>query len=205
LSGVFAGALAAASCTKVQLEGTGPVYAVLDQLSGSAGAKPTEFGGFLASDVLTYVKRTINNTQVCMPMMLEDAGRATLHLAMKDPGSDAAPTKPSPANTITFTRYHVNYVRADGRNTPGVDVPHGFDAGMTTSVVGSDVAIGQVVIVRRQAKEEAPLKALAGGGGALVISTIAEVTFYGTDQAGHPVTVTGHIAVDFSDWADPDC
>ena len=41
------------------------------------------------------------------------------------------------------------------------------------------------MLVRAQAKLEAPLKALRGGGGAIVISTIAEITFYGTDQNGN--------------------
>jgi hypothetical protein len=58
--------------------------------------------------------------------------------------------------------------------------------------------------VRVQAKIEAPLKALAGGGGAMVISTLAEVTFFGVDQAGREVIVKGRIGVDFADWADPD-
>ena len=58
-------------------------------------------------------------------------------------------------------------------------------------------------LVRVQAKQEAPLKALVGNGGAIAISTIAEVTFYGTDQAGRPVSVTGQISVDFNDWGDP--
>ncbi len=201
----LAALLAFAGCTSAQLEGQSPAYAVLDQLSAAAGAKPTEFNGYLASDVLTFVKKSINNQQVCVPTVYEDAGRATFHLGLKDPGSDATPTIPSPANTINFTRYHVTYVRADGRHTEGVDVPYGFDGGMTVSVSSANVSIGQLIVVRLQAKEEAPLKALAGGGGAVTISTIAEVTFYGMDQAGHAVAVTGHINVDFSDWADPDC
>jgi hypothetical protein len=45
--------------------------------------------------------------------------------------------------------------------------------------------------------------ALANGGGAIVISTIARVTFYGRDQAGREVSVTGQIGVNFSDWGDP--
>ena len=35
-----------------------------------------------------------------------------------------------------------------------------------------------------------------------VISTIAEVTFYGHDQNGRAVSVTGRLDVDFSDWGD---
>jgi hypothetical protein len=57
--------------------------------------------------------------------------------------------------------------------------------------------------VRAQAKLEAPLKALRNGGGAIAISTIADVTFYGTDQNGNTVSVTGSISVNFADWGDP--
>jgi hypothetical protein len=56
-------------------------------------------------------------------------------------------------------------------------------------------------LVRIQAKQEAPLQALAGGGSSIAISTIARVTFYGHDQTGREVSVTGNIEVDFADWA----
>ena len=203
---VVAAALAfGAACTSKQLEGQSSVYAVLDQLSASAGVKPNEFAGYLSSDVQTYVKKNINNVQVCVPQVFEDAGRATFHLQLKDPGSAANPIIPSPSNTVTFTRYHLDYVRADGRNTPGVDVPYGFDGAMQLSVSGGNVSIGQLIIVRLQAKQEAPLLALIGNGGARVISTLANIMFYGTDAAGRAVSVKGLINVDFADWGDPDC
>ena len=50
-------------------------------------------------------------------------GRVTLRLALKDPGATSA-TAPSPTNLITIKRYRVRFIRADGRNTPGVDVPY---------------------------------------------------------------------------------
>ena len=58
-------------------------------------------------------------------------------------------------------------------------------------------------IVRHQAKLEPPLKNLAGAGGGLgFISTIAEITFYGHDQNGNEVSVTGRMDVQFGDFAD---
>ena len=57
-------------------------------------------------------------------------------------------------------------------------------------------------IVRHQMKLEPPLKNLVGMGGLGFISTIAEVTFYGHDQNGNEVTVTGRIDVQFGDFAD---
>jgi hypothetical protein len=59
-------------------------------------------------------------------------------------------------------------------------------------------------MVRAQAKLEPPLRNLRAGGGAGLISTIADVTFYGKDQTGTDVSVTGSISVNFADWADPD-
>ena len=40
--------------------------------------------------------------------------------------------------------------------------------------------------------------------GAKAISTIAQITFYGTDQAGREVSASGNIGVTFADWGDPD-
>jgi len=91
------------------------------------------------------------------------------------------------------------YIRSDGRNVQGTDVPFAFDGGVTVTVDGASSV--PFTLVRAQAKHEAPLKALAGHGGAQHISTVARVTFYGHDQTGRGVTVTGNIEVDFADWA----
>jgi len=165
-------------------------YLIIDALEASSGAKPDTFDGTLASDVLT--KGTI----------YEDDAKVTLRLGMKDPGTATTPTTPSSANYITISQYHVSFVRSDGRNTPGVDVPYAFD-GAVTVTVGASVTTAILPLVRVQAKDEAPLKALVGGNGALAISTIAEVTFYGKDQTGRAVSVVGHISVNFADWGDP--
>jgi hypothetical protein len=191
------------SCTSTQTEGTASSYLIISSLSAASGAKPTDFAAVLASDVLTLVKKTDDTgATVFVPTIFEDAGQVTFRLGLKDPGSASSPSSPTTSNFITVTRYHVDFVRADGRNTPGVDVPFPFDGGMTVTVGGSAATAG-FSIVRLQAKLEAPLKALAGFGAADVISTVAKVTFYGTDQAGRPVSVTGNISVNFSDWGDP--
>ncbi len=38
----------------------------------------------------------------------------------------------------------------------------------------------------------------------LVISTIAEITFYGHDQTGREVITTGRISVHFANFGDPE-
>ena len=106
-------------------------------------------------------------------------------------------------NDIVFARYRVTYVRADGRNVPGVDVPFPFDgvANFRVPVDRSETSRA-FLLVRVQAKLESPLKELEGGGGSLVISTIARVDFFGQDLAGRQIQVTGFINVTFADFAD---
>lgn len=174
-------------------EGRGPSVLVLDVLTGASGADPDTFSNVLGSDVQTYVK--VGN--VLVPTTFEDPGEATFHVAMKD---IASPTTSN--NRITLTRYRVVYVRADGRNTPGVDVPYPFDGAITQTITGAQSTVG-FTLVRSVAKSEAPLMALIGNGGAQVIGVIAQVTFYGTDAAGNTVMVTGQMTINFADWGDP--
>ena len=77
------------------------------QADPASGAELGTFSTVLQSDVLTKGS------------VLEDLGQVTLHIAMKDV---TALTEPTENNVITVNRYHVDYVRADGRNTQGVDV-----------------------------------------------------------------------------------
>lgn len=184
------------SCTTQQNTGTSPAYLIINQLLAARGDEPDEMSGDLASDVLTGGG------------VFADPAQVVMELALKDPGSANAPNKPTSMNFITVTRYHVEYIRADGRNTPGVDVPFPFDSAVTFNVNEEDGGIGNFTLVRVQAKLESPLMALrrpnpsTPPGGAVAISTIARITFYGTDQAGRAVSVTGEIGVNFADWAD---
>jgi hypothetical protein len=153
--------------------------------------------------VITLVDQTVNGTKMKVPTIFNDSGRATIRLALKNPGTVEVPTTPSSANEITITRYHVTFKRADGRNTPGVDVPWGFDGAVTATITAKDAITFGFELVRHQMKEEPPLKNLQNGGGSNLISTIADVTFYGRDQAGNEVSVTGSISVNFGDFGDP--
>jgi hypothetical protein len=184
------------SCGTVVRQGRGASYLVIDVLSATSGSTGTT-GNVLQSDVITNLKTPSGGLA---PTIFEDNAQATLRMSLKD---ISTPSGPTTNNEITITSYRVTFTRADGRNTPGVDVPYPFDGAVTGTVgVGAKTTL-QFVIVRAQAKLEAPLAALQGMGGALIISTIAEVTFYGHDQAGNQVSVTGTISVNFADWADP--
>lgn len=190
------------SCGKVSRTGRAPVILVIDSLLGSSGAQPGNLSTSLESDVVTVVQTNIGGQQVLVPTVFEDAGEVQMHIVLKDPGTPGFPAVPSPLQDVVVNRYRVVYKRSDGRNTPGIDVPYPFDGAITFSV-GSNGSTAGFLLVRIQAKLEAPLSALVGGGGAGAISTYAEVTFYGADLAGNAISATGLINVNFADWADP--
>jgi hypothetical protein len=186
LAGAVILILGSASCGDMAREGQGSSYLIISTLTASSGAEPGTFGGELRSDVVTVVDE--------VPSIFNDNGQVEFLLRMKNPV-----LAPSSANAITIDRYRVTFTRADGRNTPGVDVPYGFDGAITGTVVTS-ASLG-FTLVRHQAKLEAPLSALASNG--VLVSTIAEITFYGRDQTGKAVSVTGRITVHFGNFGDP--
>ena len=191
------------SCGDVARTGRSPVMLVIDVLEAASGAQPDAFSNVLFSDVETLVDRQINGQTVRIATIYSDMGRATLRLTLKNPGSATSPLEASALNEVTITRYRVSYRRADGRGTPGVDIPHTFDGAITFTIPAAGSASASFAIVRHQAKLEPPLSTLQQGGGAGMLSTIAEVEFYGRDQAGNDIVGTGLISVNFGDFGDP--
>jgi hypothetical protein len=198
---VAAGAAASGCGEYVRDQGRAPAQVVIAGLTGASGAEPAKFGGTLFSDVITNVKETVNGTQVEVPTTYSDLGQVQMSLILKDPGPPANNASPSDLNQVTFSRYHVVYRRTDGRNTPGVDVPFPFDGGLTFTVPASGDVKVTFEIVRHDAKHEAPLLALRNSP--VIIGAIAEVTFYGRDQAGNEVSASGTIQAEFGDFGDP--
>lgn len=195
---VFIGilALTGASCGDVSLQGRSPMLLVIDLLAGSSGnTTPGPFGNPLFSDVLTSVTSPAPCTaEAPCQTVFGDLGQVVLRVIPKD----ITITEPTTNNTVTITRYRVVYRRADGRNTPGVDVPYGFDGAVTGTVPTSGTVTLGFELVRHAAKQESPLVQLVQNPG--IITTIAEVTFFGADQAGNDIAVTGLIQVDFGNF-----
>jgi hypothetical protein len=182
--------LSITSCADLARTGTGPAYLIIDSVAASrGGSSSATFTNNLESDVVTRSS------------VFSDIGQARIRAVMKNALSTTAP---SPINSITLTRYRVHYRRTDGQNQQGIDVPYDIEGGTTATVeVGSDTpTVVGFDLVRLQAKLERPLRNLVGAGGLIVISTIAEVTFYGADQAGNDVSITGSIDVKFADFGD---
>lgn len=182
LAAVLSLTVLSAACGDLTRQGTASSYLMITSLQASAGGSGSP-SATLQSDV-----RSDDGT------IFSDSGVVELQLAMKDATSATAPTT---ANFITINRYRVRFSRADGRNTPGVDVPYGFDGAVTATV--SDKATVGFELVRHIAKLESPLEALARNF--VIISTIAEITFYGNDQTGREVSVTGQMLVSFGNFA----
>jgi hypothetical protein len=210
LAAAVACAAALSGCSDTIREGSGPVQAMVTSLEAAPGAEPNKFGGTLSSDVLTLVKKDENGVKVKVPTIFNDVGRVVVTAVLKNPGAPGSPTAPTAMNDVTFTRYRVVYTRADGRNTPGVDVPYPFDSAVTfTARVGSP---GQASfeLVRNVAKEEAPLRALCTSTpfclsvSNTLITTLADVTFYGQDRTGNDVTARASIGITFGDFGDPE-
>jgi hypothetical protein len=194
VAGLALAALGVSACgSATAREGTAPSYLVITALEAQRvteqGAGSGTFTPILRSDVLTKGS------------VFEDNGRVTMTAAMRDVTN---PNGPSTNNLITVTRYRVVFRRSDGRNTEGIEVPYAFDGAVTFTVGPGNEAQVPFSLVRAQAKLEAPLMQLRGLGGATLISTIADVTFYGRDQAGRDTSVTGQISVNFADWGDPE-
>ena len=191
LAGVVGLILASVSCGSLTREGTASSYLIVSLLEGASGVDPGTFATTVASDVTT-VKDGIST-------IFSDPGRVRFGLGLKDPGPSTSPSTPTQNNFITVDRYHVRFIRTDGRDREGVDVPYAFDGAFTVTVSGDTTA--GFTLVRNQAKQEAPLAALAINP--IVISTIAEVTFYGHDQTGRQVSAVGKIDVSFANFGDP--
>jgi hypothetical protein len=198
-------AASAASCGDVVRDGRSPVYLVIDQLTASRGAPtPGPYTGTLLSDVVTNVTTGGGcSTSSPCPTIFNDFGRVALRMSPKDIGPQATAIVPSPSpnNEVTINRYRVTYRRADGRNTPGVDVPWAFDGAATGTIPSGGTLALDFELVRHIAKEEAPLVLLASNP--TIIGTITEITFYGRDQVGNEVTVTGTILIQFGNFGDP--
>ena len=197
LSGAAAILAITVSCGDVVRQGNSPVYLVVDQLTGTSGA--SSGGGAsntLQSDVITMITTPSPCTQDApCPTVFSDAGAVELRALQKD----VSATAPTSNSEVTINRYHVSYQRADGRNTPGVDVPYAFDGAATGTTVGGKLNL-TFELVRHVAKEESPLVEL--GSNAAVITTIAEVTFYGRDQVGNDISVSGSMQIDFGNFGD---
>ena len=201
LIGLAAVIAASVSCGDVVRQGSSPVFLVVDLLQGTrgGGASATP-SSFLLSDVITNVTSPAPCAPATpCPTIFDDTGTAVLRAPLKDPGATAA-LSPTTNNEVTINRVHIEYTRADGRNTPGVDVPFPFDGAVTGTVPAGGTLTLSFELVRHVAKQESPLAQLRTSSN--IITTITKVTFYGSDRVGNAISVTGQIQINFGNFGD---
>lgn len=122
----------------------------------------------------------------------------------------------SPVQHMYLERYEVRYFRTDGRNQEGVDVPFHITGPLGNlrfhTITQSELELAvPITIVRHQAKLEPPLRNLVfvGGtdsgaeqdSGAIVITTIAEITVHARTVQGDALVAVGNVQVSFSNFA----
>jgi hypothetical protein len=201
LIGLAALIAATVSCGDVVRQGSAPVFLVIDTMAGVRGG-PT--AGTASNPLISDVITNVTTPAPCSadspcPTIFGDSGTVTLRAPLKDIGATAA-LSPTSNNEITITRIRIDYSRADGRNTPGVDVPFGFDSAITGTIpAGGNLTLG-FELVRNVAKQEAPLAQLRSSSNFL--SAIAKVTFYGADRVGNAIQVTGQMQIEFGNFGD---
>lgn len=189
--GLFLGTL---SCTATEDDNTTNSFLQIVELDDNGG------NFFINSDVC---RGTTNVPAACT--VFNDVARVTIRNFNKDQ------TRPIAAglNDVILNRVRITYIRSDGRNVPGEDVPFPFDAALNFRIPIDSAATALFNIVRHQSKVESPLKELRGisgprnGGSFFILSTLAQVEFFGNDTAGRPITLTGSLTVNFADFADP--
>jgi hypothetical protein len=189
---------AGVSCGDAVTQSKSPMLLVVNTLEGAptGGHGANTFTGSLLSDVvvLTTSPDPCSTSNPCATVY-NDLGRVTLASVPKN--ISIAPTS---NNQVTINRYHVDFIRADGHNTPGVDVPFPFDGSVTGTIPETGTLTLTFELVRHTAKEESPLAQLANNPN--ILHTIARVTFYGQDLVGNAISVTGSMSVDFGNFGD---
>jgi len=167
---------------------------IMQIVSMGAQASDIQGVGETVTDLLSDVCFSDEDHPSCS--VFNDNGVVTMRAFPKDQTQSA-----SDINAVTFNRYRVTFIRADGRNVQGVDVPYAFDGAFNVTVpaTGDDVERG-FILVRHQAKGESPLREITLNQ-SLILSVIAQVDFFGADGAGRVVKATGYVNVTFADFA----
>ena len=203
--GVVAAALGAAGCGEVARTGRSPGFLVMERLEGASGADPDEFSTVVGSDVRTLVRKTIDGQEILVPTIFMDPGRVLLSLGAEEPrhggvahralGAERHHRQPLPGGLPALRRPQ------HPRDRRALCLRRRHDRhGASRRGRGRLLRTGP----GRRQERESPLNRMVDDGGVQAFSTIAEVTFFGRDQAGNEVTLSGNITVSFADYGDPD-
>jgi hypothetical protein len=144
---------------------------------------------FLESDVFEDVDLTY----------VSDIITATLEAKLKEPESIGLGS--SYQNRINIHSYDVSYTYVDSNidPVPSPNTPTTF-TGRLSEQIDIDASLEVTfVVVRAQAKTEAPLLNVSGLD---IMQVVARITFYGEDISGNPIQATGYLTIYFANYTD---
>jgi hypothetical protein len=197
---ILAVALISYACTEVEDNSESASLLVVSNVTGVPGGEGEEEGVPLLSDTCDSPNDQSQDPAFCT--VFNDNAEVTFENEFLQLGPGAGIRPPSFMNDIIVTQYRVDFVRANSRNTPGIDVPFGVDGVMNVRVPVNGTATAPILIVRHVAKREPPLSALSFGSEG-VLTANAQIRFFGHDIAGRNVTAVGFIEVHFGNFGEP--
>jgi hypothetical protein len=177
---VTAGLLAFAACTPDYADdGRSPVMLRIIRVTAGAGGSGTG-GAFLLSDVRDDEGNGVFNDDVILTVqnVPKNQNDGTVYTRLQD---------------VVLERYEVRYIRSDGRDVEGVDVPFSISGDVTAVIPVEDPGVPVTfIVVRHQAKREPPLANIQAGGanlsgGARAMTVFAKIIVYGRTIAGQAV------------------
>lgn len=185
-------ALALGSCLAKEDDSTSASFLVItsltgNDLAGKAGST-TVF-----SDVITYSGSIVN-----------DSGVAVVSALTYNPTEDSEAHDITYYMNVVVDQIDVEFLRTDGKNVEGVDVPYHFSQPVNIMVEVDKTASIPFVLIRHVAKMESPLIQLRDvPSEEFVLQLVAKVTMHGRDLGGHRVApVSGYMTVWCANFAD---
>lgn len=183
------------ACTRVEDDTRTGSVLILETVEGVAGQ---EGGGGTAGVPLFSDVLTCNQSHTRCGIFNDNADFTIRNQPLQvGPG---AGFDPSHMNDIVLTQFRVDYVRANGRNVPGLDVPYGIDGTLNLLVAANGTSDGSITVVRHEAKKEPPLLGLLTDGVEGTITANAAIRLWGHDIAGRTVSTTGYLEIHFADF-----
>jgi hypothetical protein len=185
--GLIIAVLAMAACNAVENDSTSATMLQIISMTGN-DLQGNEGSTTVFSDVIT------NGS------IINDNGVAEMIAVTLDP-LYSANNEITPYMDVLVDQIDVDFRRTDGRNVEGVDVPYSFNQPMSMLVSFAETVKIPFILIRHEAKREAPLLRLRENFD--VLQLVAVVTIHGKDLGGHRVApVTGYVSVWCANFAD---
>lgn len=189
-------ALFLGSCLAKEDDSTSASFLVINSLTGN------DLTGKAGST--TVFSDVITNGSI-----VNDTGVAAVTTLTYNPTADSDEHDITYYMNVVVDQIDVEFMRTDGKNVEGVDVPYRFTQPMNMLVAVDKTVSIPFVLIRHAAKMDAPLINLRDvPSEEFVLQLVAKVTVHGKDLGGHRVApVIGYLTVwcaDFADAAEPE-